>query len=109
MRRSYVPDSDDELETSAPPPRRQGQTAHLEAESDFEGEEAQEEGSQEEDFTEDEIAQSEESEEELDSEDGYESGMDKRNKTSPGHCLSDQLTVSPTLRYTFLFGQWQQA
>ena len=81
MRRSYVPDSDDELETSAPPPRRQGQTAHLEAESDFEGEEAQEEGSQEEDFTEDEIAQSEESEEELDSEDGYESGMDKRNKS----------------------------
>ena len=81
VRRSYVPDSDDELETSAPPPRRQGQTAHLEAESDFEGEEAQEEGSQEEDFTEDEIAQSEESEEELDSEDGYESGMDKRNKS----------------------------
>ncbi|KAM0696367.1 hypothetical protein Q7P36_003613 [Cladosporium allicinum] len=83
--RPYVPEvleSDDELETSAPPPRRRGQTAPLEAESDFEGEEAQEEGSQEEDFTEDEIAQSEESDpEELDSEDGYDSGVGKRNKS----------------------------
>jgi site-specific DNA-cytosine methylase len=85
MRRLYVADvldSDDELDTSAPAPRRRGQTAPLEVESDFEGEEAHEEGSQEEDFTDDEIVQSEECDsEELDSEDGYESGMDKRNKS----------------------------
>jgi hypothetical protein len=81
VRRSYVPDmledSDDELVTSAPAPRRRGQIAPLEVESDFEGEEAQEEGSQEEDFTEDEIVQSGES----DSEDGYDNGKNKRNKS----------------------------
>jgi len=50
VRRSYVPDvledSGDELETSAQAPRRRGQPATVELESDFEWE-AQEEGSQE--------------------------------------------------------------
>jgi hypothetical protein len=85
VRRSYVldvlEDSDDDLVTSAPAPRRRGQAAPLEVESDFEGEVAQEEGSQEEDFTEDEIVQSEESDsEELDSEDSFESKH--RNRAS---------------------------
>jgi len=84
VRRSYVPDvledSDDELETSAQAPRRRGQPATVELESDFEGE-AQEEGSQEEEITDDKIVQSEESDtEELDSEDGYDSGTGRKRE-----------------------------
>jgi hypothetical protein len=71
-------DSGDELVTSVPAPRRQA--APLEVESDFE-EDAQVGASQEEEFTEDEIIQSEDSaSEELDSEGGYDSGLDKRSR-----------------------------
>jgi site-specific DNA-cytosine methylase len=98
VRRSYVPDvledSDDELVTSAPAPRRRGQTAPIEVESDFEGEEAQEEGSQEEDFTGDEIVQSENDSEELDSEDGYDSGIGKRNKSRKSTTAKSRRTPS---------------
>jgi site-specific DNA-cytosine methylase len=88
VRRSYAPDaledSDDEFVTSAPAPRRRGQAAPVELESDFEEEDAQGGASQEEDSSEDEIAQSEESvSEELDLESGYDSGLDKRNKSKP--------------------------
>ena len=89
VRQSYVPDvldSDDELVTSAPTPRRRGRPVPVEAESDFEEEEdAQEEGSQEDEFTEDEVMQTEESgSEELSSEEGYDSGLDRRNKSKGG-------------------------
>jgi len=75
--------SGDELATSAPIPRRRA-PARLEAESDFEeqeeAQEAQEEGSQEDNFTEDEAMQSEESASEEDLVEDYDSGLEQRDK-----------------------------
>jgi site-specific DNA-cytosine methylase len=97
-RQSYVTDvledSDDELVTSAPAPRRRGRAAPVEVESDFEGEEAHGEGSQEEDFTEDDITQSEESAPELDPEGGYDSGLHEKKKSKPRNKASGKSTAA---------------